>query len=85
MRQMRPDILVGGIIILIMGIVGHSWMKNYITDCTNSVSTTSPVSSYLSQICDQLKLMQIGTIFSVAAGFCIMIYGSIARKQLSKN
>lgn len=82
---MRSDILVGGIIILIMGIGGHYWMKSYIVDCLNSSNTISPVSSYLGQICDQLRLIQLGAIFSAAAGFCIMIYGGVARKQITKT
>jgi len=82
---MRVDILVGGIIILFMGITGHYWMKSYITDCISSSNTNGPVSSYLGQICDQLKLVQTGTIFSAAAGFCIMIYGGVARKQITKT
>ena len=82
---MRADILVGGIIILIMGIAGHYWMKSYIVDCINSSNTNGPVSSYLGQICDQLRLIQTGAMFSAAVGFCIMVYGGVARKQITKT
>ena len=82
---MRVDILVGGIIILFMGIAGHYWMKSYIVDCINSSNTNGPVSSYLGQICDQLKIVQTGIIFSAVTGFCIMIYGALVRKQITKT
>ena len=82
---MRIDILVGGIIILFMGIAGHYWMKSYIVDCINSSNTNGPVSSYLGQICDQLKIVQTGIIFSAVTGFCIMIYGGLVRKQITKT
>ena len=82
---MRIDILVGGIIILFMGIAGHYWMKSYIVDCINSSNTNGPVSSYLGQICDQLKIVQTGIIFSAVTGFCIMIYGVLVRKQITKT
>jgi hypothetical protein len=82
---MRVDILVGGIIILFMGLAGHYWMKSYIVDCINASNTNSPVSSYLGQICDQLRLVQTGAIFSAATGFCIMIYGVLVRKQITKT
>lgn len=82
---MRVDILVGGIIILFMGIAGHYWMKSYIVDCINSSNTNGPVSSYIGQICDQLKIVQTGAIFSAVTGFCIMIYGGLVRKQITKT
>ncbi|MGI0011705.1 MAG: hypothetical protein ACREAE_09935 [Nitrosopumilaceae archaeon] len=84
-EKMRTDILVGGIIILFMGIAGHYWMKRYIVDCLSSSNTNGPVSLYLGQICEQLKLVQIGAIFSAVTGFCIMVYGGLARKQIVKT
>lgn len=82
---MRIDIVVGGLIILIMGIGGYMWMKDYLTDCEDATNTTTSLSAYLGEICEQLKLVQSGTIFSAATGFCIIIYGMAARKQISKT
>lgn len=68
-----------------MGIGGYLWMKEYVVDCQNAPDTMPSFSSYLGEICEQLKLVQAGVIFSAAAGFCIMIYGIAARKQIPKT
>jgi hypothetical protein len=80
---MRPDVLAGGIIIIVMGIIGYGVMKDHILDCITSSSIDS-ASTYFRQVCEQLKLIQTIAIISAVIGFGMLIYGGIAKKQISE-
>jgi len=79
---MRGLILVSGMIIVVIGMVEYSLLRNYLQACESIIDVRNPDLNLL-QMCDQIRYAQYGTLFVSAIGFCISIYGA-AKKQTQR-
>jgi len=75
---MRGLILVSGMIIVVIGMVEYSLLRNYLQAC-ESIMDQRNIDLNLLQMCDQLRYAQYGTLFISAIGFCISLYGAVKR------
>lgn len=81
--QMKPIILASGIIILVIGVGGYSWIETHVSDCQSSLERRGPLFNYLAELCLQLKLIQFAIIGITTLGFGIIIYGAITKDKVA--
>ena len=82
---MKPTVLAAGIILIVMGIGGNYSMENFLTQCQGQIAQGGMLKAYLTNICDQLKLMQFAIVITAVVGFGIMVYGAVAKGPPKKT
>ena len=79
---MRGLILVSGMIIVVIGMIEYSLLRNYLQACESIIDERN-INLNLLQMCEQIRYAQYGTLLISAIGFCISIYGA-AKKATHK-
>lgn len=75
---MRGWALLCGMIIVIIGIVEYSMLKDYLVACESKLDSKN-IDLNLLQMCNQLRYAQYGSLLISAIGFCVCIYGIVKR------
>lgn len=75
---MRGLILVSGMIIVIIGIVEYTMLRDYSHACESKLDLNN-LDLNLLQMCNQIKYAQYGSLLVSGIGFCVSIYGAIKR------
>lgn len=81
--SVRSDLIMSGIVILGMGIGGYYWMVEELSKC-DSFSTDKSMLDFVEPVCSKMVLIRLALLGIGALGFCIVIYGAVAKKQIAK-
>jgi hypothetical protein len=76
--HMRGLILVSGMIIVVIGMVEYSLLRNYLQACESTLDLNN-IDMNLLQMCDQIRYAQYGSLVVSAIGFCVSLYGIVKR------
>jgi len=77
---MRGLALVSGMIIVVIGIVEYSMLRNYLMACESALDLNN-IDLNLLQMCEQIRYAQYGSLGISAIGFCVSIYGAVKRSK----
>ena len=80
---MRGYVLISGILIVVIGILEYSLLRGYFLECEDTIRQ-GDITPHLLQMCDQIKYAQYGSLLMSAIGFCVSIYGAVAKKILQE-